>query len=40
MRKAIDEYEIRQTGAQSTSVQDDTTVTVVKDVDYEKVEEQ
>lgn len=40
MRKAIDEYEIRQTGARSTSVQDDTTVTVVKDVDYEKVEEQ
>ena len=40
MRKAIDEYEIRQTGAQNTSVQDDTTVTVVKDVDYEKVEEQ
>ena len=40
MRKAIDEYEIRQTGTQSTSVQDDTTVTVVKDVDYEKVEEQ
>lgn len=40
MRKAIDEYEIRQTGAQSTAVQDDTTVTVVKDVDYEKVEEQ
>lgn len=40
MRKAIDEYEIRQTGAQSTSIQDDTTVTVVKDVDYEKVEEQ
>lgn len=40
MRKAIDEYEIRQTGAQSTSAQDDTTVTVVKDVDYEKVEEQ
>lgn len=40
MRKAIDEYEIRQTGAQSTSVQDDTAVTVVKDVDYEKVEEQ
>lgn len=40
MRKAIDEYEIRQTGSQSTSVQDDTTVTVVKDVDYEKVEEQ
>ena len=40
MRKGIDEYEIRQTGAQSTSVQDDTTVTVVKDVDYEKVEEQ
>lgn len=40
MRKAIDEYEIRQTGTQNTSVQDDTTVTVVKDVDYEKVEEQ
>ena len=40
LRKAIDEYEIRQTGAQNTSVQDDTTVTVVKDVDYEKVEEQ
>lgn len=40
MRKAIDEYEIRQTGPQATSAQDDTSVTVVKDVDYEKVEEQ
>ena len=40
MRKAIDEYEIRQTNTQGQAVQDDTTVTVVKDVDYEKVEEQ
>lgn len=40
MRKAIDEYEIRQTRPQESAAQDDTTVTVVKDVDYEKVEEQ
>ena len=40
MRKAIDEYEIRQTNTQGQAVQDDTTVTVVKDVDYEKVEDQ
>lgn len=40
MRKAIDEYEIRQTNTPGQAVQDDTTVTVVKDVDYEKVEEQ
>jgi len=40
MRKAIDEYEIRQTNTQGQAVQDDTTVTIVKDVDYEKVEEQ
>lgn len=40
MRKAIDEYEIRQTRTQESAAQDDTTVTVVKDVDYEKVEEQ
>lgn len=39
MKKAIDEYEIRQAPEKETPVQENS-VTEVKDVDYEKVDEQ
>jgi len=39
MKKAIDEYEIRQAPEKETPVQENP-VTEVKDVDYEKVDEQ
>lgn len=39
MRKAMDEYEIRQTRSEEPK-QEDTPVSDIKDVDYEKVDEQ
>ena len=40
MRKAIDEYEIHRTAGPSAPAQPGEPMADVKDVDYEKVEEQ